>query len=306
MDKFRKYLSVPGLLKTIRNKFENIPDHRINPKISIPNALMSGLAVFSLKYPSLLQFDQDRNEIVIKNNLKNLFGIEKSPSDTQMREILDPIDPNSIRPAFSSIFSHIQKGNELKPYKFIDGSYLVSIDGTGHLSSETIHCDQCLVKTSQNGKTTYYHQLMAAVIVHPDLKQVIPIDMEPITKQDGDTKNDCERNASKRLLENIRKTYPNLKITILEDALAANGPHIKLLRKSGMNYIIIVKPGDHKYLFDAVEEAKRQGKLEKVRTIEEEVIREYHFIKGVPLNKEHSDILVNFLEYWETHYDWGV
>jgi len=229
--------------------------------------------------------------------------VSKAPCDSQMREILDPIDPNSIRLAFTSIFSHVQRGKVLKPYEFIDGSYLVSMDGTGHLSSSNIQCGQCLIKTSRNGETTYYHQSMAAVIVHPNQKQVIPIEMEPITRQDGNTKNDCERNASKRLLEKIRETYPKLKITILEDSLAANAPHIKLIKKLRMSYIIMVKPGDHRYLFRAVEEAENQGKTEKFITNEEEVIREYHLIKGVPLNKEHSDMLVNFVEYWETHYD---
>lgn len=303
MNKFRKHISAPGLLKTVRNRFEKIPDHRINPEISQPDALMSGLAVFSLKYPSLLQFDQDREEIIIKNNLKNLFGVENTPCDTQMREILDPIDPDTIRPAFSEIFSQIQRSKELMPYRFINGDYLVSMDGTGHLSSKTIHCDQCLIKISRNGETTFYHQNITAAIVHPDQKQVIPLDIEPITRQDGNTKNDCERNASKRLIERMRKNHQNLKINVLEDALAANGPHIKLLRKSNMNYIIVVKPGDHKYLFDAVEEAERQGQVEKVIINEEDVIYEYHFVKGVPLNKEYSDILVNFIEYWETHYD---
>jgi hypothetical protein len=50
-----KYLSAPGLLKTIRQSFEAILDHRTErSQIPLPDALMSGLAVFGLKYPSLL------------------------------------------------------------------------------------------------------------------------------------------------------------------------------------------------------------------------------------------------------------
>jgi len=47
----------------------------------------------------------------------------------------------------------------------------------------------------------YYHQLLAAVMVHPDQKLVLPVFPEAITHQDGDSKNDCELNASQRLLE---------------------------------------------------------------------------------------------------------
>jgi len=42
----------------------------------MPDALMSGLAVFSLKYPSLLQFSQNREEEIVKKQLKKSFWSE--------------------------------------------------------------------------------------------------------------------------------------------------------------------------------------------------------------------------------------
>ena len=39
---------------------------------------MSGLAVFGLKYPSLLQFDRDaRTDEVVRANLRALYAIEQ-------------------------------------------------------------------------------------------------------------------------------------------------------------------------------------------------------------------------------------
>ena len=35
---------------------------------------------------------------------------------------------------------------------------------------------------------------------HPDRKEVIPLAPEPIINEDGHTKNDCERNATRRWL----------------------------------------------------------------------------------------------------------
>ena len=51
----RKHLSAPGLLKTVRQSFTGIADHRQSGSLEIPlaDALMSGLAIFALKYPSL-------------------------------------------------------------------------------------------------------------------------------------------------------------------------------------------------------------------------------------------------------------
>jgi len=43
--KLRKTLSAPGLLKTVRNEFEKIPEHRSGTiNYSLPDVLMSALA----------------------------------------------------------------------------------------------------------------------------------------------------------------------------------------------------------------------------------------------------------------------
>ena len=42
-------------------------------------------------------------------------------------------------------------------------------------------------------------QFLCAVIAHSDKKQVLPIVAESIIKEHNKTKNDCERNASKRV-----------------------------------------------------------------------------------------------------------
>ncbi len=41
--------------------------------------------------------------------------------------------------------------------------------------------------------------MVVAVLVHLDRKEIIPLAIAPIVKQDGETKNDCERNALKQL-----------------------------------------------------------------------------------------------------------
>src|SRR5437588_381781 len=101
MQKSRKNLSIQGLLRIIRSSFNKIKMQQVkgNRKepITLTDCLMAGTAVFSLKYPSLLQFNNDRNKELIKHNLKTLYGIRESPSDTYMRERLDEVDPKEIR-----------------------------------------------------------------------------------------------------------------------------------------------------------------------------------------------------------------
>ncbi len=95
--KVRKHLSADALYALVREGFGKVADHR-DPRATIPlaDALMSAFAMFSLKDPSLLAFEERRSDA----NLKALFGIGQIPSDTQMREILDPVDPEHLRSHF--------------------------------------------------------------------------------------------------------------------------------------------------------------------------------------------------------------
>src|SRR5713101_2125758 len=219
----RKHLSADALFRLVQSGFASLPDYRVGEtEIALTDALMSAFAMFSLKAPSLLAFDKERAE----GNLHTIYGIERVPCDTHIREILDPVSPKVLRPVLKSIFRQLQRGKALEPMGFIDGYYLLALDGTAYFSSQTIHCASCLHKVHRNGAITYFHQMLGAAIIHPDLRAVIPLMPEPIVKQDGTAKNDCERNAAKRCVAKLRHDPPPLKFIITEDSLSSKAPHI--------------------------------------------------------------------------------
>jgi hypothetical protein len=162
--KLRKNLNANALFSLVRSDFKKIKDLRSNNlKISLSDALMSGFAMFSLKDPSLLVFEARQSE---DTNLKPIYKINNVPCDTQMRTILDEIDPADIDPSFKSIFRKLQRGKVLEPMIFMNRCYLISIDGTGYFSSNKIHCDSCCMKTnSKTGEITYQHQMLGAASV---------------------------------------------------------------------------------------------------------------------------------------------
>ena len=128
----------------------------------------------------------------------------------------------------------------------------------------------------------------------------MPLFPEAITHQDGERKNDCERNASKRLLPAIREAFPKLKMLIVEDALASNAPHIRLLEELFFSYILVAKPSDHTYMFEQIEKYKENCQVSELEIQDEDgTIRRYNYINNIPLNASNPDLLVNFLEYWE-------
>ena len=307
--KGRKHLSADALFRLVRSSFANITDARGEEvEIPLPDALMSAFAMFSLKSPSLLAFDKQR----IEGNLETIYGIPRAPCDTRMRERLDPVSPESLRPSFTSVFRQLQRGKALEDMVFLDGHYLVALDGTGYFSSPTIHCASCLQKVHRNGSITYYHQMLGAALIHPDFREVIPLMPEPIIKQDGTEKNDCERNAAKRFIAKLRRDHPHLKFIITEDSLSSNAPHIETLHDHGCHYILGVKEGDHAYLFKQVQAAEEAGRVTSYDRHDRAagVVHRFRFVNDMPLNESRSDVRVNFIEYWEVspdkvqHFSW--
>ena len=292
-------LAADNLLKRIRAEFDQIKDHRAsNVVISLSDVLMSAFAMFSLKDSSLLEFDGRREK---DDNLKRIYEIERVPSDTQMRTILDEVSPGAISPLFKDAFGQLERSKVLSEMVYYGKYYLLTLDGTGYFSSKKVHCDTCLEKKNRKtGQITYSHQLMGGAIVHPDFKEVFPLMPEAIIKQDGESKNDCERNAAKRFLLQVRRDYPDLPLIITEDGLSSNAPHIKALKAGNFRFILGVKEGDHAYLFNYVNAAGQTTEYEE-RT--GTILHRYRFINQVPLNESNQDVLVNFLEYWEINGD---
>jgi Transposase DDE domain len=295
----RKHLSADALVAVVRSNFEDLADPRPGkPTISLADALMSAFAMFALKDPSLLAFDQRRND----DNLRSLYDIDRVPSDTQMRAILDQVPPEKLRPVFQDVFRQVQRGKALEPFVYLEGCYVLALDGTGYFSSPTIHCSSCMQKEHADGTVTYYHQMLGAALVHPDKAEVIPLAPEPIIKQDGQTKNDCERNAARRFLERFRQEHPYLPVIVVEDALSANAPHLRDLRAARMHYILGVKEGDHAYLFEEVRQREEDGERVTWVTIQssDPAVRQvYTIVPDVAVNESNRDLKVTFVRYQE-------
>lgn len=304
----RKNLSADGMIKIIGDSFSKINDPRKfsgdRTTYSLKDTLLTAYAAFSLKYESLHSFFEDLEKSEQKKiSAMNLYKMDGMPSTKRLKEIIDPIPFDTLRPTYNDIFRAFQRGKALENFLFLDKYYLLAMDGTGYYSSEKVHCKNCLVKKHKSGKTTYSHQMLAGCLVHPLMKQVIPVAPEPIQNSDGNTKNDCERNAAKRFLKKFRQEHPKLPIIITEDALASNAPHIKELWDNNMNFILGVKPGDHKYLFDWVNSFDKLEKTVSYKYTGKKVIRritqEITFVNEVPLNNSNHDIKVNFMELKE-------
>ena len=157
----------------------------------------------------------------------------------------------------------------------------------------------------RNGTVTSRHQLLGAVLIHPDKREVIPLRPEPMIKYDGTHKNDCERSAAKRLIAKLRQDHPHLKLLVTEDSLSSNAPHIEVLQDHQMQSLLGVKEGDQAYVFEHVAAAERAGRVSYDARDDAKTALRHRFrcVSDVPLNEANADLRVNCLECWEWDQD---
>ena len=295
----KKHLSFAALRKSLSEHFRRINDWRQDVKVdySVHDCLMSGFAMMFFQDPSILAFQQRLQDGIQKNNLTTIFSVSDIPKDTQMRTVLDVIAASKLDGIFADFIHRLQRGKHLNNYQFVDRSYLVSIDGSEYFSSEAIHCPHCLV-TKSKSKVRYHHQILQSVIVHPDMRQVLPLAPESISNRDGTKKQDCESNAAKRVVHKIRANYPRLKIIVTADGLYSNQPFIDELKAAKMSFILVAKPADHRVLFEWVNELIALGDGGSLELGDHKGRRHrYQWVNQVPLNGTKDADLVNFFQY---------
>jgi hypothetical protein len=292
---------IDSLLQGIKSAFDGIAEHRYkNAQTSLGDYLQSSFAMFHLKDPSLHHYRLSYPER--EANLKRVYGIDFLPSDSAMRDAIDGIDPKDIRGCFHLPLQALEKQGITQEYLVLGRYTCLLFDGTEHYCSCSSSCEHCLTKVHRNKKgevtkTTYHHQALAGVMAHPSHKEVFPVACEAIVRQDGNTKNDCEINAAKRLLPAVRELLPKEEYPLMGvfDGLYPNGPMLRLLGECDMRFVIGIQEG---YVLVQVEKLKKHDALQVLQwTTEagETCIARWH--NKLIINGQNQDLEVNYFEF---------
>lgn len=292
--KVKKHLSFGSLRNALSKAFLQIPEWRQDKKvaISLHDALMSGFACMHFQHSSLLNFQQQMQDAMKKNNLMSLFGIDNIPKETQMREIIDRVSSTFFEAIFKEFYARLQRGKYLERYQIFPKMYYFPIDGSEFFHSNEVHCSQCLLKRHGDSSKTYSHQVLQGGIMHPDCKQIIPFMPEQIVNGDGETKQDCEMNAAKRFVVKLRKNFPKLDVLIGGDALFSKQPIIELILENKMHYLFVAKPTDHVYMMDYLNAYPELNHCEFVDELGR--THYYEWMNQVPLTGNKKSMFTNF------------
>jgi hypothetical protein len=259
---------------------------------------LGAFSVFFTQTPSFLAYQRQMQQHQGRNNACSLFGVERIPSDSHIRNVLDRVAPEHIRDPFWAILALLRQAGLLSEYEYA-GSLLLSVDGTGYFGSYDIHCPNCTVAL-RGGRPYYSHTALLPVLVRPGKAEVIALEPEFITPQDGAEKQDCERNAAKRWMIRNAPHLAGQRVTVLADDLHCNQPFCQLLLDNGFDFIMTCKPDSHQALYEEVAALNAIGAVtettDRVWTGHDHEQRTYRYVSHVPLRADAKTLMVNWCE----------
>lgn len=306
-------LSVDKILEYFQESWRKLPDYRKpnnNTKYEVADAALSAYSVFFMQSPSFLAHQRDMHQRKGKDNAETLFGVSKIPSDNQIRNLLDPVNPDHFHQDFSWIHDGLRQSGSMATFQDYQSTYLIPFDGVVFHSSEKIHCGNCSTRRDNTGTIHYYHSAILPVIVKPNSPHVLSLPPEFIVPQDGYEKQDCERAAVKRWLEQHHSQFEPQRVTFLGDDLHSNQPLCELIDQTYQQFFIFVcKPDSHPTLYQWIDSLAGVAGLESHRERHwngrHGEIWSYRFVNQIPLRAGEAAMLVNWLELTITHEDTG-
>lgn len=293
------------LVGELRSCLAALPDKRIgtNTQYSMETIGLSAFSVFFTQSPSFLAHQRTMEQNKGSSNAQTLFQVDKIPTDNHIRDMLDPVEPETIYPVYDRVYEAFEEQGILDTFRSVHNTRLIALDGTWYFSSQSgnVQCPNCSRIEHKNGEITNYHSTITPVIVGPGKPYAIPLRPEFITPQDGNTKQDCEINAGKRWLDKNGEFYNTGNDTILGDDLYAHQPFCRRTLQNNYHFIFTCKPKSHKYLYQWLE-LLEEGK--DIHTVKMRIKNKknkweqhtYRCINNVPLAEGEGAMKVNWCE----------
>ncbi|MBK7955005.1 MAG: hypothetical protein IPK02_14210 [Candidatus Accumulibacter sp.] len=194
-------------------------------RYEMEDAALSAFAVFFSQSPSFLDSQVRMQKQLGRNNASSLFGVHEIPCDNQIRNLLDPVPPETVYPVLAEIGDALYQQGYLAEFRSINDTLLIALDGTDFFSSEKISCACCSETRLKNDRVLYRHIAVTPVLVAPGQANAIPLPPEFVQPQDGQDKQDCELAASARWLARWGEHYRPWRITYLGDDLYCHQSH---------------------------------------------------------------------------------
>ena len=307
-----KSLTLEAIVDLLATTFSEVEDPRAADQLSYPlhDTLMSGFALMFFQHPSLLQFQRAMQQKRRRCNLQTIFGVRDVPSDTQMREILDGVEPEPLRALLPQMWEKVRRAGwggrfttTLPSGQHQGTYYTVALDGSEYFHSTQVQCPHCLRQPDPKGRVHYSHLVVGATLVRAGSHQVVPLDVEEVRNATAESQpQDCELTAGKRVIARVRREHPQMALIVIGDDLYSHVPFVEQLQQLRLHYVLVAKPSSHPTLMAAVAAADAADVSQTGQWQEGNGARQrtytYRIVRHMPLALE-SAVRVTYVEVWE-------
>ena len=257
---------------------------------------LSAFSLFFMQSESFLSYQRRLEEGQGSSNCQTLFGIKKIPTDNHIRTVLDEVSAEALQPSFEQMLEVLQQQKGLGAFQRLGGRTLIALDGTEYFCSQKLGCAHCLTRNRSNGKTEYYHAMLAATLVAPGHNMAIPLMPEFVAPQDGQGKQDCERNAAKRWLATHSQRVAGLRPVYLGDALFSCQPVAEAVLQTDADFLFVAKADSHKTLYEFLQGGTLEQYSETIRQPgRKHLTYDYRWMQAVPLRDGKDALSVNWI-----------
>jgi hypothetical protein len=271
---------------------DDVPDTRFLPLVVYHKRFLIwwgiSLYLFQLASRRQLDFDLDARGTEVLNNFNRLAETQQ-----ETRPVHDTLD-HFLGHTGAAPYADLRTRMLRRLFRMrcleaarLQGRYVVALDATGHLAFRRRHCPYCLVYRHET-HTSYLHQVLEAKLLGP-AGLTLSMASEFIENSDSNAalsaesrKQDCELKALSRLLPQLRRDFPQLRLCLSGDSLYACGRMLQLARKYHCSYVLTFKPGHMPAVwkdFQGLLKLCPENTLE--RTTPEGVRRVYRWVHGL-------------------------
>ena len=263
--------------------------------------LTACLAIFLFKSGSRNQYNKNRGDDQFKKNFKRLFGFDMPHGDS-VQNVIALLKTEQIEVLKHKMVQKLLQRKTFHPSRYRGKWFCIAVDASGVGSYDHERDEQCLHRTSKNGKVTWFHTVLQARLVTPQGFSVSIATVWIENPEGGEyDKQDCERKAFTRMADKLKELFPRLPILILADGLYPYEGFFATCKANQWAYCVTFKDGNLPSVWHGANALapsqpsnirREQCLLPGGKTIEQE----FQWVTGI----DYHDHALNYLECVET------
>jgi hypothetical protein len=237
----------------LRAWLDQMPDTRFQPYVEYRARFLSlwGILLFVLKLGSRRQLDYDLRDLEtsVLPNMNRLAGTAQTslPVVKTLAHFLEHVGLPAWEQLRTRLVVQLIRAKVLQASR-VRGYYMVAVDGTGQVTFGQPHCPHCLVFKQKSGRTDYVHMVLEAKLLGQaglalSLASEFIENPQGFDPADEDARQDCELNAFGRLVVELKRLFPQLRLCLTNDSLYACGPAIQACEDRNWAYVFTFKEG---------------------------------------------------------------